>query len=94
MNLLTKLKSIIYIMILGLQLDIKKYINEFIYYDDLTMEYFKFLHKASFVLVRREIEFIKLCFDNNMDMYDNSWRPGYTIAWFSFSHYALFYKDY
>jgi hypothetical protein len=93
MNLLRKLNCLIYIMILGLPLDIKKYINEFIYYDELSMEYFKFLHKSSFVLVRREIDFIKLCFDNNMNMYDNTWRP-YNKYWSSFSSYALFFKDY
>ena len=80
-------------MILGLPLDIKKYINEFIYYDKVSMDYFKFIHKASFELVKREIEFIKICFDNNIDMYDNTWRP-YNIQWLSFSNYALFFKDY
>ncbi len=87
-----------YMNILDLPLDIKKTFKDYLYYDDLTMEYFKFLHKGEYANVINEFKFFFLCYENNVDIYDNTWRSigGLRvrpyISWQNFPSYVLFYR--
>jgi len=84
--------------VLDLPLDIRRKFKDYLYYDDLTMEYFKFLHKGQFASVLNEFSFFFLCYANNIDMYDNTWRSvgGLRvrpfITWQHFPTYILYYR--
>lgn len=61
-------------MLLDLPLDIRKRLKDYLYYDTLEMEYFKFLHKGVYVDVINELKFLRVGYANNFDLYDNTWR--------------------
>ena len=84
-------------MLFELPLDIKKYIGGFLHYDKVSMEYFRFLHETKYKKVINEMIFLKVCYDNNIDMHDNTWKPAYpieSIEWDYFPIYALHFRDY
>ena len=86
-------------MLCNLPTDIRERLKEYLYYDDLTMEYFKFLHKGEYADVINELKFLRVAYVNNFDLYDNTWRElgGVrieSIIWKHFPTYVLFFKDY